>query len=75
MLPVAPYPPGTAPEGGAGNLQITAEKYGQLAIESPCFQCNLQQSVEAEMKLRLDWRFWLGLGAAGIGITMVLARR
>ena len=71
-LPYAPYPPGGTPTGGDPALRISSAEWARRAAESECFKCNVREDVKAASRLHLDWRFWVGVGAASLGTVTIL---
>lgn len=74
-LPIAPYPPGGTPHGGATGLNISADEWARLARESPCAKCLLEEQVRDASKLHFSWAFWAGLGAGALGLGMLVMGR
>lgn len=75
LLPYAPYPPGGKPTGGDPELRISSEEWARRAKESDCYKCHVRVDVRAASRIQLDWKFWVGLGAAGLGVvTLALTR-
>lgn len=72
QLPYAPYPPGGVPTGGDPALRISSAEWARRAAESDCFQCHVRQDVKAASRLRLNWRFWVGVGGASLGAITIL---
>lgn len=76
LLPFAPYPPGGVPTGGDPDLRISSEEWARRARESECYKCHVRQDVSAASSLKLNWMFWVGIGAGALGaMTLVLNRK
>lgn len=75
MLPMVAYPPGGALVGGDPDLRITAEEWARRAKGSKCYQCLSEVDIRRAAKLRVDWKFWVGCGLAGLGVTALLVSR
>lgn len=74
-MPMAPYPPGGTPRGGDESYNISPEEWAQMYQQSACYKCQVRVDVRHASSLEFGWKFWLGLGAAGIGVTLLVATK
>jgi hypothetical protein len=73
MMSVAPFPPDGKPTGGATGVSV--EELAELYKNSDYYKCQVDVNVRHAAALRLDWKFWVGLGAGALGVTLLVATK